>query len=85
MAQANIHPDYHSIIMKFPSGLEIKTRSTFGKENEVMVVEIDIASHPAWREDGANAINEKSSAVAKFRSKYGNVNLAELMSSKTES
>ncbi len=83
MAKKNIHPDYHPVIMKFPNNNEIATKSTFGASNEIIMIEIDISTHPAWRADGANAINEKSSAVTKFRNKYGSVNLASLMSDNT--
>jgi ribosomal protein L31 len=44
-----------------------------------MILEVDLETHPAWRADGGNFVNEGSSNVAKFRKKYGNVNLAALM------
>ena len=44
----NIHPDYHEITVVMTDGTEFKTRSTMGKEGDVVRLDIDPASHPAW-------------------------------------
>jgi len=36
----NIHPKYHKITVKMTDGSEFETRSTWGKENDVLRVEL---------------------------------------------
>ena len=43
-----LHPDYHTITVKMTDGTEYQTRSTWGKEGDVMTLEIDPTAHPAW-------------------------------------
>ena len=43
-----IHPDYHTITVKMTDGTEFKTRSTWGKEGDMLHLDIDPKSHPAW-------------------------------------
>ena len=49
----NIHPEYHSIKVVMTDGTEFTTKSTYGKEGEVLKLDVDPASHPAWT--GGNA------------------------------
>ena len=44
----DIHPAYHMITVKMTDGTEYQTRSTWGKEGDVMTLEIDPTAHPAW-------------------------------------
>ena len=44
----NIHPEYHSIKVVMTDGTEFTTRSTYGKEGEILKLDVDPASHPAW-------------------------------------
>ena len=46
--KANIHPDYHEITVVMTNGEEYKTRSTYGKPGDKMVLDIDSTTHPAW-------------------------------------
>ena len=41
----NIHPDYHEINVVMTDGSTFKTRSTWGKENDTLKLEIDPKSH----------------------------------------
>jgi large subunit ribosomal protein L31 len=84
MAKKGIHPDYHDLTLGLSNGSEIKTKSTFGKSGDKMILEVDLETHPAWRADGGNFVNEGSANVAKFRKKYGNLNLAALMQNDTD-
>ena len=43
-----IHPDYHEITYVMTDGTEVKTKSTWGKAGDKMLLEIDPKSHPAW-------------------------------------
>ncbi|MEM9851094.1 MAG: 50S ribosomal protein L31, partial [Pseudomonadota bacterium] len=44
----DLHPDYHMIEVKLPDGSSYQTRSTWGKEGDVLSLDIDPSSHPAW-------------------------------------
>ena len=44
----NIHPNYHKIKVIMTDGSEFETRSTWGKENDVLKLDIDPKSHYAW-------------------------------------
>ena len=46
--KADIHPDYHTIKVQMTDGTVFETRSTWGKEGDTLVLEIDPTSHPAW-------------------------------------
>ena len=68
----NIHPDYHSIKVIMTDGTEFTTMSTYGKDGEVLKLDVDPASHPAWT--GGNAhIRENAGQVARFKKKFGNI------------
>ena len=43
----DIHPDYHEITVVMTDGSERKTRSTMGKEGDVIKLDIDPLTHPA--------------------------------------
>ncbi len=42
------HPDYHMIKVQMTDGTVFETRSTWGKEGDTMVLDIDPLAHPAW-------------------------------------
>ena len=44
----NIHPDYHLITVTMTDGTTYQTRSTYGKEGDVLQLDIDPKTHPAW-------------------------------------
>ena len=46
--KSNIHPEYHTITVKMTDGTEFQTRTTWGKEGDVMNLDIDPTSHHAW-------------------------------------
>ena len=37
----NIHPNYHKIKVEMTDGTQFETRSTWGKEGEILKLEID--------------------------------------------
>lgn len=67
--KAEIHPDYHTIKVVMTDGTEYETRSTWGKEGDVMKLDVDCLSHPAWS-GGATRITEKGQ-LDKFESRFG--------------
>ena len=44
----DIHPNYHKIKVEMTDGTHFETKSTWGKEGEVLKLEIDPKSHAAW-------------------------------------
>ena len=49
-----IHPDYHEIEVVMTDGSTFKTRSTWGKNSDILKLEIDPKTHPAWTGGKAN-------------------------------
>jgi large subunit ribosomal protein L31 len=62
------HPDYHEITVQMTDGTEYKTRSTYGKEGDVLRLEIDPKTHPAWT--GVQRITDSGGQVAKFNKRF---------------
>jgi large subunit ribosomal protein L31 len=67
----DIHPDYHEIKVVMTDGTEFKTRSTYGKEGDVMRLDIDPKSHPAWT--GVHRLIDSGGQLAKFSKRFGNI------------
>ena len=67
----DIHPDYHEITVVMTDGSEYKTRSTWGKEGDVLKLDIDTKSHPAWT--GQHRIIDSDGQVARFNKRFGNL------------
>ncbi len=70
----DIHPDYHEITIVMTDGSEFKTRSTWGQEGDVMKLEIDPKSHPAWT--GEHRLVDSGGQVAKFNKRFQNIGLS---------
>ena len=64
----DIHPDYHEITVVMTDGTEFKTRSTYGKEGDVMRLDIDPKSHPAWT--GVHRLIDSGGQLAKFNKRF---------------
>lgn len=43
-----IHPDYHKITIVMSDGYKYETFSTWGKEGDVLQLDVDPKTHPAW-------------------------------------
>ncbi len=67
--KADIHPDYHDIIIQQTDGTEYTTRSCMGKPGDKMRLDVDPLSHPAWQ-GGTTKVVEKQQ-LKKFESRYG--------------
>ena len=66
----NIHPDYHLIKVEMTDGTQFETKSTWGKEGEVLKLEIDPKSHSAWT-GGKQKLMDKG-RISKFNKKFQN-------------
>lgn len=67
--KAEGHPDYHFITVVMTDGTEYQTRSTWGKEGDRLVLDIDSSSHPAWTGD-RNANLDRGGRVSRFNDKF---------------
>ena len=65
----NLHPEYHMITVKMTDGTEFQTRSTWGKEGDTLVLDIDPTAHPAWTGGGTRLLDQ-GGRVSKFKKKY---------------
>jgi large subunit ribosomal protein L31 len=64
----DIHPDYHMIKVVMTDGTEYETRSAMGKEGDVLRLDIDPKSHPAWT--GQHRILDAGGQVARFNKRF---------------
>jgi large subunit ribosomal protein L31 len=65
----DIHPNYHTIKVVMTDGSEFTTRSTWGKEGDVMHLDIDPKSHPAWT-GGQQHLVDRGGRVSRFQKKF---------------
>jgi large subunit ribosomal protein L31 len=72
--KSGIHPEYHSITVKMTDGTSYVTRSTWGKEGDVMTLEIDPTSHPAWT-GGTGRMLDAGGQVARFNKRFASFGL----------
>ena len=68
-----IHPDYHEISVQLTDGTLFKTKSTYGKSGDVLKLDIDPISHPAWTGSGSKLL-DSDGQVARFKKKFQNLN-----------
>lgn len=64
----DIHPEYHKIKIVMTDGSEYETYTTMGKEGDVMRLDIDPKTHPAWT-GGERKVMEKGQ-MTKFEKRY---------------
>ncbi|MBL61600.1 MAG: 50S ribosomal protein L31 [Candidatus Pelagibacter sp.] len=66
-----IHPKLNKIKVQMTDGTEFETLSTWGSENEIMKLEIDPKSHPAWTGESQKA--QDKGRVSKFNKRFANL------------
>ena len=66
--KSDIHPDYHMIKVVMTDGTEYETRSTWGSEGDVMRLDIDPKTHPAWT--GQRRIIDRGGRLAQFNKRF---------------
>ncbi len=72
--KTDIHPDYHPIKIVMTDGTEYETRSTWGAEGDVMNLDVDPTSHPAWTGGSGNLL-DRDGRVSRFKKKYGGLGI----------
>jgi large subunit ribosomal protein L31 len=70
----DIHPDYHMIKVQMTDGTVFETRSTWGKEGDLMTLDIDPLAHPAWT-GGRGHMLDTGGQVARFNKRFGGLTL----------
>ena len=68
--KADTHPDYHLVKVVMTDGTEFITRSTYGSEGQVLNLDIDPKTHPAWT-GGNQQLLDRGGRVSRFAAKYG--------------
>ncbi|WP_296577955.1 50S ribosomal protein L31 [Phreatobacter sp.] len=68
----DIHPDYHTIKIVMTDGTEYTTRSTYGKEGDVLQLDIDPKVHPAWT-GGTQQLMDRGGRLSRFNQKFGGI------------
>lgn len=66
----NTHPDYHFIKVVMTNGTEYVTRSTYGKDGDVLNLDIDPSTHPAWT-GGSQQLMDRGGRLSRFSNKFG--------------
>ena len=66
----DILPKYHKINVVMTDGSKFETRSTWGKEGDILHLDIDPKSHPAWT-GGQQQLVDRGGRVSKFNQKFG--------------
>ncbi len=64
----DIHPNYHKITVKMTDGSTFETRSTWGKEGDILTLDVDPKTHPAWT--GVHRLIDTGGQLAKFQNKF---------------
>ena len=69
----DIHPEYHEITVVMTDGSEFTTRSTWGEAGDVLKLDIDSKTHPAWT--GEHRLVDSGGQVAKFNKRFQGIGL----------
>jgi len=65
----DIHPEYHTVTVKMTDGSEFTTRTTWGKKGDVLHLDIDPKSHPAWT-GGHQQLLDRGGRLSRFQKKF---------------
>ena len=69
----DIHPDYQEITVQMTDGSTFTTQSTWGNPGDVMKLDIDPKSHPAWT--GVHRLLDSGGQLAKFKKRFAGFNI----------
>ena len=64
------HPDYHFITVVMTDGSSYRTRSTYGKADATLNLDIDPKTHPAWT-GGNQTLLDRGGRLSRFNAKFG--------------
>jgi large subunit ribosomal protein L31 len=69
------HPNYHYITVLLNDGSKFLSRSTWGAAGDVMTLDIDPTTHPAWT-GGGQQLLDRAGRVSKFNKKFEGIGVA---------
>ena len=69
----DIHPDYHEITVQMTDSSSFTTKSTWGNPGDVLKLDIDPKSHPAWT--GVHRLLDSGGQLAKFKKRFAGFNI----------
>jgi large subunit ribosomal protein L31 len=69
----DIHPDYHKITIVMTDGTKYDSYSTYGKDGDVLQLDVDPLTHPAWV-GGVNL--RKTGQMEKFHNRFASFSTA---------
>ena len=69
----DIHPEYHAITVQMTDGSTYETRTTWGNEGDVLKLDVDPKTHPAWT--GVHRLLDSGGQLAKFNKKFSGIGL----------
>jgi large subunit ribosomal protein L31 len=67
------HPDYHTITVVLTDGSSYETGSTMGKPGDILRLDVDPRTHPAWT-GGAQRLTE-AGQLARFNKRFSGFGL----------
>ena len=70
----DIHPEYHEIKVIMTDGFEYTTRSCHGKAGDVIKLDIDPKTHPAWT-GGTGQLLDRGGRVSRFKERFKGLGL----------
>lgn len=65
----DIHPNYHRIKVVMTDGTEFEVFSTYGSEGDVLTLDVDPKTHPAWTGGGQHLV-DRGGRLSRFKQKY---------------
>ncbi len=69
----DIHPEYHEITVEMTDGTTYKTRSTYGQPGDVLKLDVDPTTHPAWTGGGTRLVG--GGQLDRFNKRFANFGL----------
>lgn len=66
-----VNIDYHPIKIQFTDGTVVETKSTWGKEGDTLILDIDKKTHPAWT--GQQKLLDAGGKLSSFNKKFGGI------------
>ena len=67
------HPDYHEITVQMTDGTTYLTRSTWGGPGDVLKLDVDPKTPPAWT--GVHRLIDGGGQLAKFNKRFKDLGL----------
>lgn len=67
------HPEYHMITVEMTDGSTYQTRSTMGAEGDVLKLDVDPKTHPAWTGGGHRLLG--GGQLDRFNKRFANFGL----------